>query len=249
MSKTKRRLSANAPLREPLTRDRIVEAALHVMDQEGLDAVSMRRVARDVGVEAMSLYHHVRDKEDLLDGICARVMCEFRYPDEDRPWIEVARDGAREWRRVLRAHPNVIALWAERQRPMTDLESLMPMEFALRAITGAGMDIRTGVLVFNVIGGYIMGVVMMEVGAMFSAGTSRGGKTLDLGTAPAERPGEASASFLPPDRLPCIVAALPHLAECDPDEQFEFGLDLLLAGIQARVEAPASRSPAQRRPS
>jgi AcrR family transcriptional regulator len=55
--------------RAPLSRDRIAEAALHIMDTEGLDAVSMRRVAREVGVEAMSLYHHVRDKDDLLNGV------------------------------------------------------------------------------------------------------------------------------------------------------------------------------------
>jgi hypothetical protein len=95
------------------------------------------------------------------------------------------------------------------------------------------------VRVFNVIGGYIMGVVMMEVGAMFSAGTSRGGKTLDLDRVHPKPPGEASAGTLPEDRLPCIVAALPHLAECDPDKQFEFGLDLLLAGIEARAGSPA----------
>ena len=225
------------PARERLTRDRVVEAAMRIMDDEGLDAVTMRRVAREVGVEAMSLYHYVRDKEDLLDGMCAMVMRDFRYPDEDRQWVEVARDGAREWRRVLREHPNVIALWADRQRPMTELESLMPMEFALRVIGRAGIDEREGVLIFNVLGGYIMGVVMMEVGAMFSAGTTRA-NAVDTGTVHAKLPDEASAQFLPADRVPCIIAALPHLAECDPDEQFEFGLDLLLAGIEARVVAP-----------
>jgi AcrR family transcriptional regulator len=239
MSAGTRKSKGDAPARERLTRERIVAAAMRIMDEEGLDAVTMRRVAREVGVEAMSLYHHVRDKEDLLDGICSRVMCEFRYPDEDRPWIEVARDGAREWRRVLRDHPNVIALWADRQRPMTDLEALMPMEFALRVIARAGMDAREGVLVFNVIGGYIMGVVMMEVGAMFSAGTNRGGRSIDLGTVHSKLPDHAFAQFVPAEQLPCLVAALPHLAECDPDEQFEFGLDLLLAGIQARVVTPA----------
>ncbi|HET9310085.1 MAG TPA: TetR/AcrR family transcriptional regulator C-terminal domain-containing protein [Actinomycetota bacterium] len=235
-----RKARAEAPPRERLTRERIIEAAMHIMDEEGLEAVSMRRVARDVGVEAMSLYHYVRDKDDLLDGVCAMVMCDFRYPDEDRPWIEVARDGAREWRRVLRQHPNVMALWAERQRPMTELEALMPMEFALRVITRAGMDPREGVLVFNVLGGYIMGVVMMEVGAMFSAGTSRGGKTVDLDAVHAKLPDDEFARYLSADQVPCLVAALPHLAECDPDEQFDFGLDLLLAGIQARVVTSTS---------
>ena len=227
--------TAAAPIKERLSRERIVDAALVIMDAEGLDAVSMRRVAREVGVEAMSLYHHVRDKEDLLDGVCARVMRDFRFPPEDRPWIDVARDGAREWRRVLREHPNVIALWADRQRPMTDLEALMPMEFALRVISRSGMDAREGVQVFNVIGGFIMGVVMMEVGAMFSAGTTSTMKAPDLTAVHAKMPDDSVAQLLPLDRLPCIVEALPHLAECDPDEQFEFGLDLLLAGIEARA--------------
>ena len=57
-----------------------IEAALRVMDAEGLEAVTMRRVAREVGVEAMSLYHHVRDKDDLLEGICNEVMRELRVP-------------------------------------------------------------------------------------------------------------------------------------------------------------------------
>lgn len=221
-----------ARAKERLTRDRVVEAALRIMDEEGLEAVTMRRVAREVGVEAMSLYHHVRDKEDLLDGICTRVMQDFRFPDEDRPWIEVARDGAREWRRVLRDHPNVMAVWAERQRPMTDLDGLLPMEFALRAIGRAGIDAREGVQVFNVLGGYIMGVVMMEVGAMFSAGTNDRPQAAQLH---AKMGDDVFTASVQADRLPCIAAALPHFASCDPDEQFEFGLDLMLAGIEARV--------------
>ena len=79
--------------RERLTRQRIIGAALHVMDTEGLEAVSMRRIAREVGVEAMSLYHHVRDKEDVLDGICEAVMGEFEYPDSAGDITERLRAG------------------------------------------------------------------------------------------------------------------------------------------------------------
>lgn len=217
-----------ARTRERLTRDRVIEAALHVMDAEGLDAVTMRRIAREVGVEAMSLYNHVHDKEDLLDGICALVMSEFRFPDEDRPWIDVARDGAREWRRVLRLHPNVISLFAERRKPMTDIGALQPMEFALRAIGRAGIPPRETVQIFNVMGGYIMGVVMMEVGRMFNAGAMDKDQP-DLA---------AIAAQFPAEQLPHVAAALPHLAECDPDEQFDVGLELLLAGMKTRYAVP-----------
>ena len=66
--------------REPLTRDRIIEAALRVMDAEGLEAVTMRRIGRELGVEAMSLYNHVEDKDDILEGVTERAMNEFEFP-------------------------------------------------------------------------------------------------------------------------------------------------------------------------
>ncbi len=218
----------NAKPRERVTRDRVIDAALQIMDAEGVEAITMRRVAREVGVEAMSLYNHVADKEDLLDGVCARVMADFRVPDEEGDWVETARYGASEWRRVLKAHPNVLALFAERQKPVTDVGALQPMEFALRTIGRAGMNERDAVQVFNVMGGYIMGFVMMESGRMFGGGTMH-----------KETPSpDAMAHMLAAGQLPCIAAALPHLATCDPDEQFAFGLDLMLAGLQARYGPP-----------
>ena len=85
--------------REKLTRDRIVDAALAVMDAEGLDAVSMRRVAREVGVDAMSLYHHVRDKDALLQAVCDRVMAGFEFPSDEGSWEDRCKAAARSWRR------------------------------------------------------------------------------------------------------------------------------------------------------
>src|SRR3954469_2681663 len=105
--------------REPLTRERVIEAALGVMDAEGLEAVTMRRIGRELGVEAMSLYNHVEDKAAILDGICEVVMAEFAFPKESADWRQLVRSGARAWRDMLRAHPNVIALFAERKHPLS----------------------------------------------------------------------------------------------------------------------------------
>ena len=210
--------------REPLTREQVVEAALLVMDAEGLDAVSMRRVAREVGVEAMSLYNHVRDKDDLLDGVVDLVMRGFAFPEAgpgDDP-VAYGRAIAHGWRNVLKAHPNVMALFAHRHKPTRSLESLRPMEVALRALGEIGLPVEDSIRAFQVIGGYIMGYVMMETGEMFTPGDDRD---------PAELTRD-----LPADELPCIVAALPHMAECDVDAQFEFGLDLMLDGLRARAE-------------
>src|SRR5262249_43332556 len=89
--------------RKPLTRQRIVRAALRIMDEEGLQAVSMRRIGRELGVEAMSLYNHVRDKDDILDAICEEVLTEFRVPAETE-LAPAARAAASEYRRLLLAH-------------------------------------------------------------------------------------------------------------------------------------------------
>ena len=99
--------------REPLTRERIVEAALRLMDAEGLDAVTMRRIGRELGVEAMSLYNHVEDKEDILDGICELVMSEFAFPEPAEDWAESCRRAARSWRQLLKDHPDVMRLFDE----------------------------------------------------------------------------------------------------------------------------------------
>ena len=152
--------------REPLTRERVIEAAMRIMDEEGLDAVSMRRVAREVGVEAMSLYHHVEDKEDLLDGICEHVMAEFDFPEPVDDWAENCRRGARAWRSLLQAHPAVMRLFAEQRGPVRSIDSMRPTEFALRILRASGLSDRDTAQAFHAFGGYIQGFVMMELGSI-----------------------------------------------------------------------------------
>ncbi len=212
-----------ARTREPLTRDRVVEAALRIMDEEGLDAVSMRRVAREVGVEAMSLYHHVEDKEDLLDGICEHVMAGFEFPEPVEDWAENCRRGARAWRRLLQSHPAVMRLFAEQRGPVRTVDSMRPMEFALRLLRGAGLSDRDTAQAFHAFGGYIQGFVMMELGSI--AG----------GTDEAHLKAHSELVSALPEEFEALVAVSPYFAECDADEQFEFGLDLLIRGLEAKA--------------
>jgi TetR/AcrR family tetracycline transcriptional repressor len=212
--------------RERLSRERVVEAAIQVMDAEGLEAVSMRRVAREVGVEAMSLYHHVRDKDDLLDAMAIAIMRGFDAPAEAGDWADHGREVARAWRRLLKVHPNAIALFAERHRPLDDVEALRPMEVALRALGEAGLSHADAVQAFHAIGGYIFGFVAMEMGGLFGPGVGAGSDP------------NTFAEGVALETLPCVAAALPYLVRCDFDEQFEFGLDLMIEGLRAKVAAP-----------
>ena len=214
-----------ARTREPLTRERVIDAALRVMDAEGLEAVTMRRVAREVGVEAMSLYHHVEDKEDLLDGICECVMSGFDFPAPSDDWAENCRRGARAWRRLLQEHPDVMRLLTEKRGPVQSVDSMRPMEYALTVLRSSGLSDRDTVQAFHAFGGYIQGFVMMELGSI------AGGSDEEHMKAHAEL-----AASLPGD-FETMQAVGPHFLECDADEQFEFGLDLLIRGLEAKARA------------
>jgi TetR/AcrR family tetracycline transcriptional repressor len=215
------------PSREPLTRERVIEAALRIMDEEGLESVSMRRVAREVGVEAMSLYHHVEDKEDLLDAICERVMADFEFPERTGAWAEDCRRGARSWRRLLRKHPNVMRLFAEERGPVRSIDSMRPMEYALRLLRDAGLSDRDTAQAFHAFGGYIQGFVMMELGSIASGADEEHMKA------------HAELAAQLPDEFGVLRAVSRYFAECGPDEQFEFGLDLLIRGLEAKAGPPS----------
>ena len=208
--------------REKLSRERVVETAMRIMDTDGLEAVSMRRVARELGVEAMSLYRHVDDKDDLLDGICERVMTGFEFPPPADDWAENVRRGARAWRNLLQRHPNVMQLFAERHGAVRSAGSLAPMEYALQTLISAGLSPRDAVLAFQAFGGYIEGIVMMDISKM----PGHHHKTaLD----------DAFSFADAAEKLPTLAQAFPFFQECDSEEQFEFGLELLIDGLRARA--------------
>src|SRR3954471_6764949 len=212
--------------RRSLSRERILRAAVDIMDSEGIEAVTMRRIGRELGVEAMSLYNHVEDKSAILDGICEVVMSEFAFPPETDDWEGLARAGARAWRDMMRAHPNVIALFAERKHPLSSVDALRPMEFALDVLKRTGLPDDEVVRTFRIFGAYIMGFVLMEQGNMMS------------GVGGAERPSpEDVEALLDANEVPSFVSLLPHLISCDTDENFDFGLELLVAGIRSRISA------------
>ncbi|HET7237319.1 MAG TPA: TetR/AcrR family transcriptional regulator C-terminal domain-containing protein [Actinomycetota bacterium] len=211
--------------REPLTRERIVETALRVMDAEGLEAVTMRRIGRELGVEAMSLYNHVEDKESILDGICELVMSEFEFPDPAEDWAESCRRAARAWRQLLKQHPDVMRLFAEARGPVRSVDSMRPTEFALRLLRASGLSDRDTAQAFHAFGGYIQGFVIMEMGSI--AG----------GTDEAQLKVHEELAAALPEEFSTLRDVSPYFAECGADEQFEFGLDLLIRGVLERVRA------------
>jgi AcrR family transcriptional regulator len=115
----------------PLTRTELVDAALAIVDSEGLPALTMRRLAEDLGVEAMSLYHHVPSKEVLLDWTVDRMRSEMRLESLSGDWMDVLAAIFEELRRVMAVHPNMLPLAARRtgSAATSGLEYLMERGF------------------------------------------------------------------------------------------------------------------------
>jgi len=210
--------------REPLSRDRIVEAALHLADAEGLEAVTMRRLGRELGVEAMSLYNHVTDKDAVLTGVLERILGEFDVPEqEDQDWVTRVRELARRFRQLLLRHPGVIPLLSEKSGPITDPRALLPIEVALETLRSAGLSEEETVHAYRAVVGFVVGSVMLEVAGFLNPEEEAWVHMQEMMAA------------IPVERFPRLMEMLPALHDCDADIEFEHGLDLLLAGLQARA--------------
>ena len=219
--------------RRPLNRRRILEAAIRLVDREGLEALSMRKLGRELGVEAMSLYNHVPNKAALLDGMVGAVLGELAVPPADPAhWEDRLRAVARAYRRLARVHPNLFPALVT--RPLNAPEVLRPLEATLDILLAAGFDAPTTLRAFRALSSYVEGYVLDELtGFSFAADAPGDGPPLEL-------------DRLDPRAFPRIRELAPHFAEQDRDAEFEFGLDALIVGLRAALAADGKR--ATRRP-
>jgi AcrR family transcriptional regulator len=146
-----------------LTRERIVQAALDMVDRDGVEALTMRRLGRALGVEAMSLYGYVRSKQDLLDGVLERVYDEMPPPVvPGLTWVERLQLTAALLRQVLLRHPNTVALAAA--RPVTSRGRVALLESAELELQRAGLPCDLAGEVMAVVASFTIGHVAYEVG-------------------------------------------------------------------------------------
>lgn len=204
------------PKREALSRPRVLAAALAIVDREGLDAISMRRLGEELGVEAMSLYNHVANKADLLDGVFEAVLSELPPPRRTSSWSSALRGGARGLRAVLRAHPAVIPLFAT--RPAVVPGSLAHVEAALSSLRAAGFSVHDSLSIFQIVVAYVVGHTAQ-------------------GHAPhrTEKRSSPAHADLDAKLYPSVKEATAGLAHHDLDREFGIGLEALIAGFEVRL--------------
>ena len=151
--------------RAPLSRQRIFEAALAVAHSGGGSAVTMRRVARVLGVEAMSLYHHVRDREDLLDGMAeTMVRTGLVAPQAGMPISVMLTNFARGIRATALAHPEAFRLVG--LRPLRSAEASGATTGLLSALGAAGMSAESAVISYRVVAAYARGFSLSEIAGL-----------------------------------------------------------------------------------
>jgi TetR/AcrR family transcriptional regulator, tetracycline repressor protein len=147
-----------------LSRDVFVRAALAIVDAEGLDALSMRRLGAEVGVDPMAAYRHFPNKDALLDGVVEAVIAEVDLTtDPSTPWRAQIEVLARAYRAALLAHPSVAPLAAS--RPLGTPGSLRLAERSLEVLESAGVARHAAILAVNAMGIFVNGVVLVETGA------------------------------------------------------------------------------------
>jgi len=206
--------------RKPLTRERILDTALALVDEEGIEALSMRKLGQALGYEAMSLYNHVANKNDLLGGLLDLVLAETEPPAPDVPWASAIRDSARSVHGALRRHTWAAALIMSGAgaRPAR----LRYMDSLLGRLRDAGFSADTTYHVYHVLDGHIFGFTLWENSHVYNAEEMAGMKEL------FER-------LIPRAEYPWLREhGDQHLHEGPHREvsAFEYGLDLILEGVQ-----------------
>ena len=213
-AKTKRRVG--------LSRERVLEAAVALADQGGFESLSMRKLAKEVGVEAMSLYNHVGGKEDLLDGMVEEVFGEIHAPSSAGDWKVEMRRRAISTRDALRRHRWAIGLMEG--RPSPGPSNLRLHDAVLGCLRGAGFSVENAIQAMSVQDAYIYGFALQERGLPFET---------------AEE--SAAVAAMQVQQVAAALTEYPHLTEVvgghvakhgyDFETAFLFGLDLILDGL------------------
>jgi AcrR family transcriptional regulator len=151
--------------RAPVNPERTLEVALAVADSEGLQAVTMRRLARELGVEAASLYHHVDGKGQILDGLVDLVAAEIELVDSATDWRESIAQRARQTREVVRRHPWAVSLMASRTTPGP--ATLRLLEAGIRSFREGGFSVVLAAHAISTVDSYVHGFVLQEVNLPF----------------------------------------------------------------------------------
>jgi len=212
---------SDTPQRRALTRDRVLLGGVAFADDNGIASLSMRKLGDALGVEAMSLYNHVANKDALLDGMVDLVFGEIDLPEGGADWKTQMRERARSARQALRRHPWAIALMSTRTSPGP--ATLRHHDAVIGSLRAAGFSVAMTAHAFSALDSYIYGFALQEA-------------TLPLGDTEEETAEVARMMMaqLPADEYPHLTElTVEHILQpgYDYGDEFAFGLEMILDGL------------------
>jgi len=218
------RTRSRARRRVALTRERVLRAALALADEGGIESLTMRRLGQKLGVEAMSLYNHVANKVDIVDGIVDLVFAEIDLPLGDGDWKTAMRQRAISLRDVLLRHRWAIGLMESRRSGGP--ANLRHHDAVIGSLRAGGFDITMVAHAYSVLDGYIYGFALTKM-------------TLPFET--SEEVAQVAETMLRPfpvNEYPNLVAMIEHAMQpgYDYGDEFEYGLDLIIDGLERARE-------------
>ncbi len=226
--------SEQVPERGPITPQRILAAALEIVDRNGIDALSMRRLGKVLGRDPMTLYRHAPNKAALLDGVAESVFEQLDVDTDDGDWTIQLREVARNFRRLALDHPpHVVPLMVTRpplETPPLGLRpprgTLRPLEDILTLLTRAGFTATDALYIYRALFGFLYGHVLNELQEL----VERPDENEDLLRLGLHR--------LPIGEFPLLRSLAHVLASYDGAAELERGLDILIAGLTATLPDP-----------
>ena len=210
--------------RTRLSKAAVADRALKLADAEGLDALTIRKLAQHLGVTPMALYWHFRSKEDLLEGVAERVWGEIDVRvDPSVPWWAQLQGGLESLIRVLRAHPSAPQLLLEHEK--RNEAALRATEATLEILLGAGFDAQHATEIARSTLWTGITLVMSEAG--YHPDLSEDER------AEFQRRNEVYLAMLPVARYPRLVQCAAPMADCDPEFHYRLGVEMFIAGVRA----------------
>jgi AcrR family transcriptional regulator len=211
---------AKLPSRRPLSRERVVAAAVAIADERGVPAVTMRELASRLGVEAMSLYNHVANKDEILDAMVDLVIAEVDLPDDVEDWREAMRRRAVSAHAVFARHP-----WAPLlidSRESSGPARLHYFDWVLGALMRAGFAVDDAARAFSLLDSYVYGFGIQQFNLSAGGGASQ------------EEMAEALLAAIPIETYPHLHRMASHAMQAgyDAEADFAFGLGLILDGLE-----------------
>jgi AcrR family transcriptional regulator len=212
-----RKTDSNAERRTPLTRERVLRAAVTLADRSGIESLTMRMLGQELGVEAMSLYNHVANKDDVLDGIVDLVVGEIDVPGPGTGWNVAMRQRAISAHEVLVRHPWAAMLIMSRFNIGPGMRRYL--DATLGRLREGGFSIEGALDAWHTLDSHIYGFTLQELNLPFQV----------------EQTKQVSAYVLPQlaaDEYPHLVEVVTEVMRSGRDESFEFGLGLILDGLE-----------------